>query len=266
LRRAEAEQYAACDDLCAAERRERKAAVHPKASRKLRALALAYSDAATTRDGLLNELYSRHRGWADGLWEACHLAESAIHHLLVFCNTSDPTEAAHQCKSASRQLLSLHGHVARALGMPDAQARDLAARAERVHELAKRHYQTVIEWFGVLRGASQSEASEARMAEERLEVDRLIETLRVVLQGLTFAAPGSSGQPAPMMKRPVPIAAAAKAASKRGDVLLRSLRARAYPIAGSKGAYVAELTHIALTVPDKKSTLHRWANERYPAE
>lgn len=69
-----------------------------------------------------------------------------------------------------------------------------------------------------------------------------------------------------LLKRPVPVSAAAKVASKRSDVLLRMLRARQYPIGGVSGAYIAELEHIVVTVPRKRQALMRWADENYKVD
>ncbi len=68
------------------------------------------------------------------------------------------------------------------------------------------------------------------------------------------------------MKRPVPIAKAAQPAGKRPDVLLKMIRSRKYPIAGPKGAYVAELDHIIIAVPERKKAILDWADKNFPSQ
>jgi hypothetical protein len=72
-------------------------------------------------------------------------------------------------------------------------------------------------------------------------------------------------QPFSLLKRPIPIAEAARVANMRCDALADKLRRRNYPIEGPKRAYVAELSHICSTLGRKKRRIMEWADKEYPA-
>ncbi len=107
--------------------------------------------------------------------------------------------------------------------------------------------------------------AEATLLECAAFFKRCVEEMR----GLRSVSPtpATKVDAAVTMKRPIPVAEAARALNVRSDVLLNKLRVRGARVGGVKGSYKAEYEDLRASIDSRKNKLFKtWADKIYPAE
>lgn len=119
-------------------------------------------------------------------------------------------------------------------------------------------------WTSHLRPAGESLIAVIDWLLEKLAPEPLVtaEAIQRVEQKIDKLQGGLQTRP---MARPVRIAAVAKAAGMRGDMLLKRLRSRSLRIDGPRGAFTAELTDVIAAVPNRRKQILVWAEKNSPA-